>query len=185
MERRQLARIPSFAQSRSLEIPVRTDLARHGPQVMPEVDDGRPPPEPIAVIDAVNDESRFEHQSVRNHRIMFGVGVLRDIEILLNYSAGVGEERPLRADRCSELLDCVVVIGGDGHYLGVSDSDLGIKGSKIQMLLVLFRAVMAARERQYERVIALEFAEPARCARVIGLLIIRKNGSGYQFRGHD
>src|SRR5271154_4666872 len=109
MEGRQVARVPSLAESRSLQIPVGADLARHGPQVVPEVDHRRPPPEPIAVIDAVDDESRLEHECMRNHRIMLGVGVFRDIEVLLNNSAGVGEEGPLRANRRAELLERVVV----------------------------------------------------------------------------
>jgi len=31
----------------------------------------------------------------------------------------------------------------------------------------------------------LDFAESARCARVIGQLIVRKNGSGYEVMAHD
>src|SRR6202051_128545 len=62
MEGRQGARVPSLTESRTAQIPVRTDLARHGAQVVPEVDGGRPAPEPIAVIDAVDDESRLEHE---------------------------------------------------------------------------------------------------------------------------
>jgi hypothetical protein len=46
------------------------------------------------------------------------------------------------------------------------------------MLLVFLRAVMAARKRQDQRVIALEFAEPARCARLIGQLIVGKTFPG-------
>ena len=144
-------RSPAFQASRSpgvAQIPVGADLARHGPQVVPEVDDRRPAPEPIAVIDAVDDESRLEHERVRNHRIMFRVGILRNVEILLNCSFGVGEEGPLGAHRCAELLESVVVIGGDRDNLGVCHRDLRIKRGKIQMLLVFFRAVVAARKRQ-------------------------------------
>src|ERR1700719_3136983 len=168
MEGRQGARVPSLTESRSAQIPVRTDLARHGAQIVPEVDGGRPAPEPIAVIDAVDDESRLEHECMRNHWIVLRVGILRYVEVLLNGSVGVGEERPLRADRRAELLECVVVIGGDRDDLGVTHSDLRIKRGKIQMLLVFLRAVVATRERQDQRVIALEFAELARCVRVIG-----------------
>ncbi len=128
----------------------------------------------------MDDESRLEHERVRNHRIMLRVGILRDVEVLLNRSFGVGEEGPLGAHRRAELLESVVVIGGDRGNLGVCHSDLRIKRGKLQMLLVFFRAVMAARKRQDQGIIALEFAEPARCARVIGQLIVRKNGSGYK-----
>src|ERR1700735_1961879 len=110
IEGRQVARLPSLAESRSPQIPVGADLARHGAQVVPEVDDGRPAPEPIAVIDAVDDKSRLEHDCVRNHRIMLRVGILRDVEVFLNGSFGVGEEGPLGTHRRTELLESVVVI---------------------------------------------------------------------------
>ena len=45
--------------------------------------------------------------------------------------------------------------------------------------------VMAARNRQDQGIVALEFAEPARCARVIGQLIVRKNASGYEVVAYD
>ena len=73
-----------------------------------------------------------------------------------------------------------MVIGGDRDNLGISHSDLRIKRGKLQMLLVFFRAVVAARKCQDQGIVALQFAEPARCARVIGQLIVRKNGSGYK-----
>src|SRR4051794_15489510 len=56
MEGRQVAGVPSLTNSRSLEIPVGANLTRHGPQVVPEIQYRRPPPEPIPVIDAVDDE---------------------------------------------------------------------------------------------------------------------------------
>jgi hypothetical protein len=62
---------------------------------------------------------------------------------------------------------------------------MAVKRGQLQMLLVLFRAVMAARKRQDQRIIALDLAEPARCARLIGQLIVRKNVSGYKVITHD
>jgi hypothetical protein len=78
----------------------------------------------------------------------------------------------------------VVVIGGDGGHLGVSHGDLRIKGGEIQMLLVFLRAVMAARKIQDQRIIALEFAEPARRVRVIGQLVVGKNASRCEVMTH-
>ena len=39
VERREVARVPGRAESRGAQVPVGTDLARHGAQVLPEVDD--------------------------------------------------------------------------------------------------------------------------------------------------
>src|SRR5580658_4212411 len=122
---------------------------------MPEVDQARTPPEPVAVVDAVNHQSRFEHQSVRNHRIVFGIGVLLDAEILLYRSPRVGQEGPLSTDRCTKLLECMVVVRRDRGDLGVADGDLWIERSELQMLLMFVRTVMTARQREDQWVISL------------------------------
>jgi hypothetical protein len=50
------------------------------------------------VVDAVDHETRPQHERVRDHRVIFGVGVFLDGQILLNDSLGVGKERPRRAN---------------------------------------------------------------------------------------
>ena len=109
---------------------------------------------------------------------MLRVGILRNVEVLLNNPVGVGEEGPLGAHRRAELLQSVMVIGGNHNNLRVCHRNFRIKRGKVQMLLVFLRAVMAARKRQNQGIIALKFAEPAQCARVIGQLIVGKNVSG-------
>src|SRR5215831_10178736 len=75
VEGRELARVPGFAESGRAQIPVGADLTRHGAQVVPEIDGGRAAPEPVAVVDAVDYEARLEHERVRDHRIVLGVGI--------------------------------------------------------------------------------------------------------------
>src|SRR5947209_18638936 len=89
VEVREVAGIPRFVQPGSAEIPVRADLARGGTQVLPQLREGRPAPEPVAVVDAVDDESRLEHQRVRNHRVVRRIGVLLDVEVLLHGPLGI------------------------------------------------------------------------------------------------
>src|SRR3954454_12976015 len=80
MEARDVARVPGVAQLGGAEVPVGADLARDGLQVVTEVDPGGTDPEPVAVVDAVDDEPRFDHERVRDHRVVVRVGVLLDIE---------------------------------------------------------------------------------------------------------
>src|SRR5206468_411616 len=98
VETREVTRIPCLAESRSTQIPVWADFLGHGAQVVPKIGDRRTAPEPVAVIDAVNHESRLEHERMRDHRIVLGVGVLLNVEILLNRSVGVRQECPLGSD---------------------------------------------------------------------------------------
>jgi hypothetical protein len=61
---------------------------------------------------------------VRDHRVVVGVGVLLDVEVLLDDALRVREERPLRADRVPELLERVVLVGRDRRDLRIGDVDL-------------------------------------------------------------
>jgi Bacterial regulatory proteins, luxR family len=89
---REVTRIPCLAESRSTQIPVWADFTRHGAQIVPKIDDRWTPPEPVAVIDAVNHEARLEHERMRDHRIVLGVGVLLDVEILLNANKHIADQ---------------------------------------------------------------------------------------------
>src|SRR5208282_2912278 len=98
VETREVTRIPRLTESRSTQIPVWADFTRHGAQVVPKIDDRRTAPEPVPVIDTVDHKAWLEHERVRDHRIVLGVGVLLDVEILLNRSVGVRKESPLGSD---------------------------------------------------------------------------------------
>src|SRR5438552_1186433 len=102
VEVRIVARVPRVAQPRSAEVPIGADLARGGAQIAAKIVDRGPSPEPVAVVDAVNDKARLEHQSVRDHRVVVGVGVLLDIEVLLDDASRVGQKGPLGADGRAE-----------------------------------------------------------------------------------
>jgi hypothetical protein len=49
----------------------------------------------------------------------------------------------------------MVIVGGDRDHLSVSHRDLRVKRGDFQMLLVFFWAIVAARQRENERIIAL------------------------------
>jgi hypothetical protein len=74
----------------------------------------------------------------------------------------------LRADRRAELLQRVVLVGRDRDDLCVGDGDLGIVRGELQVLLVFLRSVVAPREQQDHRIVALQLTEPPPHARVIG-----------------
>src|SRR5580700_10957416 len=155
VETREVTRIPCLAESRSAQLPVWADFARHGAQIVPKIDDRWTSPEPIAVIDAVDHEARLEHERMRDHRIVLGVGVLLNVEILLNRSVGVRKEGPLGSDGRTEFLQSMVIVGGDRGDLRVRHRDPRVERGEFQMLLVLFWTKVAARERKDERIVAL------------------------------
>ena len=66
------------------DVPVRTAFLQHGTQVLPKLFDGRSVKKPVAVVDLEYNETRFEDDDMRDHRIVLGVLILSDVEILLN-----------------------------------------------------------------------------------------------------
>ena len=121
---------------------------------------------------------------MRDHRVVVGVGVLLDLEVLLHDPPRVLEERPLGADRRAELLRRVVLVGRDRGDLRVAHGDLRIEGRELEVLLVLLRAVVAAREREDQRVVALDLAEPPRDAVLVGQLVVGEGGAGNDVGAH-
>ena len=70
VEGREVASRPGRAEPRGAQIPVLADLAHRRAQVPPQVAERGAPPEPVAVVDAVNDQPRLEYERVRDHRVM-------------------------------------------------------------------------------------------------------------------
>src|SRR5215203_4734122 len=184
MEGRPVARVPGLAEAAYAEVPVGADLGADRAQVAPEVDERGAAPEPVAVVDAVDHKPRLEHERVRDHRVVVGVGVLLDVEVLLDDALRVGEKRPLGTDRGAELLKRVMLVGRDRGDLGVGDGDLRIVGGELEVLLVLLGAVVATREREDQGIVALKLAEPPGDVRMIGQLVVRERAAGRDAGAH-
>jgi hypothetical protein len=71
-------------------------------------------------------------------------------------------------DRRAELLELVMLVGRDRRDLGVRHRDLGVERGELEVLLVLLRAVVAAREGEDHRIVALQLAQLARRVLVVG-----------------
>ena len=81
---------PSGFQFGLSDVPVRTTLPLYSTQVLAKLFDGRSAKEPVAVVDLEYNETRFEDDNMRDHRIVLGVRVLGDVEILLNLAPRIG-----------------------------------------------------------------------------------------------
>src|SRR5258708_32285396 len=81
---------PSRFQFGPTDVPVRTAFLQHSTQVLPKLFDGRSAKKPVAVVNLEYDETGFEDDDMWDHRIVLGVRVLGDVEILLNRSSRIG-----------------------------------------------------------------------------------------------
>ena len=113
-------------------------------------------------------ESGLEHERVRDHRVVLRVGVLLDVEVLLDGASRVRQERPLCAHRqrnsCNVWCSSVAIVTIWVYATAIFDWN----ARQIAVLLVLLRAVMATREREDHRIAALELAQRADRFGVVG-----------------
>src|SRR5713101_7626462 len=84
------ALFPSGFQFGASDVPVRAVLPQHGTQVLPKLFDGRPAKKPVAVIDLEYNQTWFEDDDIRDHRIVLGVRVFGDVEVFLNLACRIG-----------------------------------------------------------------------------------------------
>src|SRR3954454_14346880 len=127
MKAREVIRVPFLAKSGGAQVPVGTDFTRYDAQIVPKIDDRRTAPKPVAVIDAVDHETRTDHERMRDHWIVFWVGVFLDIEVLLHRSVGVRKQWPLGSDSCTELLQRMACVRGNRNNLRVCHRDLRVE----------------------------------------------------------
>ena len=80
------------------DVPVRPAFPGNDTQILPEIFQSGSAEEPVAVIDSVHDKAGLKDDHVGDHRIVQGVGVLGDVEILLHDPPRVGKERSVGAD---------------------------------------------------------------------------------------
>src|SRR6267143_4277017 len=78
---------PSGFQFGAGDVPVWTALLQHSAQVLPKLFDGRSAKKPVAVVDLEYDETWFQDDDMRDHRIVLGIRVLGNVEVLLNLAS--------------------------------------------------------------------------------------------------
>jgi len=81
---------PSGFQFGAGNVPVWTTFPQHSTQVLPKLFAGRSAKKPLATINLEYNETRFEDDDMRDHRVVLGVRVLGDVEVLLNLASRIG-----------------------------------------------------------------------------------------------
>ena len=86
------------------DVPVRPAFLGNGTQVLAEIFQSGPAEEPVAVVDLINDKTGLEDNHVGDHGIVDRIGVFGDVEIFLDDTPRVGEERPVGADSAAIFI---------------------------------------------------------------------------------
>src|SRR6516165_4959134 len=108
------ALLPRRSEFGRRDVPVWPAFLGYGTQVLAEIFQSGPTEEPIAVVHLINDKPGLKHNHVGDHRIVGRIGVFRDVEISLDDTPRVGEERPGGADTRTIFVRLADIIGANG-----------------------------------------------------------------------
>ena len=107
------ALLPRGFELRRGDVPIGPAFPADGSQVQAKLFDRGPSEEPVAIVDPVDHEAGLQHDHVRDHRIVEGIGVLGDVEIFLDDAPRIGEEGPVCTDAAAVFVGLGDVVGAD------------------------------------------------------------------------
>ena len=121
------ALLPSGSEFRSGDVPVRPAFPDNRSQVLPELFYGRPPEEPVTVIDLVNNQTGLENYRVRNHGIVRRVRVFRNVETFLDHSPRVRQKGPVCPDSAAIFVRLRDIVGADRNQPGIRNLEFSMQ----------------------------------------------------------
>jgi hypothetical protein len=166
------------------DVPVWAAFLADGTEVLAEIFDGGTAEEPVAVIDFINEKTGLKDDHVGDHGIVERVGVLGDVEIFLEDTAGIGEERPLGTDSAAVFVRLGDVVGADGNEAAVRDFKFAMELHEAFGLAAVLGAKATAAEDENHGMLALQFGEFAALRGVIGKFVVRKDGARNDVGSH-
>src|SRR4029077_6534515 len=101
-----------------------------------------------AVVDLINDKSGLEDNHVENHGIVGRIRVFGDVQIFLNQTRRVGEERPVRADAGAIFICLGDIVGADGDETAIGNLEFAMELHKQLSLTAVLGAETTAAEDQ-------------------------------------
>src|SRR3954453_15075260 len=87
--------LPRGLQLGCADVPVGSAFLEDGTQILAQLFHRRAAEEPVAYVDLLNDQTRLEHERVRDHGIVSRIGVFS--EALIGFRSG--EDQPVRPSR--------------------------------------------------------------------------------------
>src|SRR5271154_2036885 len=153
------ALLPRRFEFRRCDIPVRPAFFGNGAQVLAEIFQSGASEKPVAVVYLMNDKTGLKHNHVGDHGIVGRVRVFGDVEILLNDTPGVGEERPVGTDPATIFVCLGDIVGADGSQPAVGNFEFTMELNQSFRLPAVFGAETAAAEDKNHRMRSLQVGE--------------------------
>jgi hypothetical protein len=166
------------------DVPVGAAFLADRPQILPKLFHCRTAEIPVAVIDLMDDKAGLQHEDVRNHRIVNGIGIFGDVEIFLNDAPGIAEKWPVGADAAAVLIRLGDIVCADGDEPAIADLHLTVELQQAFGVSPIFRAERAAAEDEHHWIIALQLSKPSMPGGMIAQFIVGQNCSGDDVGSH-
>jgi hypothetical protein len=121
---------------------------------------------------------------VGDHRIVVRIGVFRDVEIFLDDTPPVGEERPVGADARAIFIRLADIVGANGDKPAIGNLELTMELNKQFRLPPVLGAEPSAAEDEDHGMLSLQFGELPALRGVVGKLIVGENSPWNNVRSH-
>jgi hypothetical protein len=121
---------------------------------------------------------------MRDHGIVERIGVFGDVEVLLNFTRRVGEERPVCADSCAIFIRLRDIVGADREQPAIRNLEFTMELNQPFRLPAVLGSVTPAAEDEDHRVLSLLFGELPVFRRVVGQLIVGEDSPRNDVRAH-
>src|SRR5260370_26710133 len=165
-------------------VPVRPAFPGDRAQVLAQIFHSGPAQEPVAVVDLVNDKTGLEDNHVRDHGIVDGISVFGDVEIFLDDTPRVGEERPVGADSAAIFIRLSDIVGADRDQPAIGNLKLTMEFNKPFSLAAVLGAEPSAAEDENHWMLSLQFGELPPFRGVVGKLIVGEDSPWSNVRSH-
>jgi hypothetical protein len=166
------------------DVPVRAAFLRDSTQVLPKIFHSGPAEEPVAVVDLINDEARLEDNDVGDHGIVEWIRVFGNVEIFLDHTPRVGEERPVSTDSSAIFTRLSDIVGADRDEPAIANLELTMELDKPFSLPAVLGAVTSAAENEDHWMPPLQLRELPTFRGVVGKLIVGEDGPWNYVRPH-
>src|SRR5262249_54454619 len=119
-----------------------------------------------------------------DHRIVDRIRVFGNVEIFLDHTRRVGEERPVGTDSTAIFIGLSDIVGADCDKAAIANLELTMELNKPFRLPAVFGAETSAAEDENHRVLSLQFGELPPLSGVVGKLIIGEDSPWNNVRSH-
>jgi hypothetical protein len=119
-----------------------------------------------------------------DHGIVDGISIFRDVEILLDNTPSVGEERPVGTDSASIFTRLSNIVRANRDKPAIGNLELAMKYNKPFGLASILGAETSAAKDENQWMLSLQFGKLSALCGMVGKLVVGEDSSWNNVRSH-